>query len=221
MADLIKMSLCKANIARKRPKKRPMRTHHHRHDTQMITRTHAETSEIVSGNVAVFPNYNLDHTLAHHCILEPETTSGNARRRARDEGQCSTWVVVQRATDSASIAAGLEIAKPTVAPKLLAKPRNSAIGTQNFGRFPGRIGSQSDSDVLNFVLKPSKHYAYIAHETPSDLHLLCALGETRTPNRLIRSQMLYPLSYERLMPRTLALAPKTMRRISDRGSQNS
>ena len=25
-----------------------------------------------------------------------------------------------------------------------------------------------------------------------------ALGETRTPNLLIRSQMLYPLSYERL-----------------------
>ena len=28
-----------------------------------------------------------------------------------------------------------------------------------------------------------------------------ALGGTRTPNLLIRSQMLYPLSYERLMPR--------------------
>jgi hypothetical protein len=27
-----------------------------------------------------------------------------------------------------------------------------------------------------------------------------ALGGTRTPNLLIRSQMLYPLSYERLMP---------------------
>jgi hypothetical protein len=29
---------------------------------------------------------------------------------------------------------------------------------------------------------------------------LGALGGTRTPNLLIRSQMLYPLSYERLMP---------------------
>jgi len=28
--------------------------------------------------------------------------------------------------------------------------------------------------------------------------LSCALGGTRTPNLLIRSQMLYPLSYERL-----------------------
>ena len=28
-------------------------------------------------------------------------------------------------------------------------------------------------------------------------HILCALGGTRTPNPLIRSQMLYPLSYER------------------------
>jgi hypothetical protein len=31
----------------------------------------------------------------------------------------------------------------------------------------------------------------------SDLHLLSALGGIRTPNLLIRSQMLYPLSYER------------------------
>jgi hypothetical protein len=30
---------------------------------------------------------------------------------------------------------------------------------------------------------------------------LGALGGTRTPNLLIRSQMLYPLSYERWMPR--------------------
>lgn len=27
-----------------------------------------------------------------------------------------------------------------------------------------------------------------------------ALGESRTPNRLIRSQVLYPLSYERWLP---------------------
>ena len=29
-------------------------------------------------------------------------------------------------------------------------------------------------------------------------HLISALGAIRTPNLLIRSQMLYPLSYERL-----------------------
>ena len=34
-------------------------------------------------------------------------------------------------------------------------------------------------------------------ESASDLHLCCALGGIRTPNLLIRSQMLYPLSYER------------------------
>jgi hypothetical protein len=71
--------------------------------------------------------------------------------------------------------------------KASGEPRDSAFETQNFGRFPGRIGSQSDSDVLNFVLKPYSHYARIAHETPYDLHLLCEIGETRTPNRLIRS----------------------------------
>ena len=37
----------------------------------------------------------------------------------------------------------------------------------------------------------------LGQETASDLHLLCALGGNRTPNLLIRSQMLYPLSYER------------------------
>ena len=31
-------------------------------------------------------------------------------------------------------------------------------------------------------------------------HHKCALGGTRTPNLLIRSQMLYPLSYKRLAP---------------------
>ena len=33
-----------------------------------------------------------------------------------------------------------------------------------------------------------------------DLDLLSALGGIRTPNLLIRSQMLYPLSYERKGP---------------------
>ena len=32
------------------------------------------------------------------------------------------------------------------------------------------------------------------------IDVLGALGGTRTPNLLIRSQMLYPLSYERRMP---------------------
>ena len=34
-------------------------------------------------------------------------------------------------------------------------------------------------------------------DLPSDLDLFSALGGIRTPNLLIRSQMLYPLSYER------------------------
>ena len=38
----------------------------------------------------------------------------------------------------------------------------------------------------------------------------CAPGETRTPNRLIRSQMLYPLSYGRIRvePSGPAIAPE-------------
>ena len=44
-----------------------------------------------------------------------------------------------------------------------------------------------DTDVLNFVLKPCSHYVCIAPRKYSDLDLLCALGEIRTPNRLIRS----------------------------------
>jgi hypothetical protein len=55
----------------------------------------------------------------------------------------------------------------------------------------------SHTDYLDFVLKSDKNYVCRRLETPSDLHLFGALGETRTPNRLIRSQMLYPLSYER------------------------
>ena len=35
------------------------------------------------------------------------------------------------------------------------------------------------------------------HESDPDLRICGALGGTRTPNLLIRSQMLYPLSYER------------------------
>ena len=40
--------------------------------------------------------------------------------------------------------------------------------------------------------------------TPSDLGKRCALGGTRTPNLLIRSQMLCPLSYERRSEESLA-----------------
>src|SRR5258708_37917429 len=46
----------------------------------------------------------------------------------------------------------------------------------------------------------------------SDRHQLSALGGSRTPNLLIRSQMLYPLSYERpirLLPRVVA-PPKSV-----------
>ncbi len=55
------------------------------------------------------------------------------------------------------------------------------------------------------MFKASASEAYI----PSDLHLLCALGETRTPNLLIRSQMLYPLSYERLCIKAYRLCIRT------------
>ena len=36
------------------------------------------------------------------------------------------------------------------------------------------------------------------------MEIIGAPGETRTPNRLIRSQMLYPLSYERDSQETFA-----------------
>ncbi len=38
----------------------------------------------------------------------------------------------------------------------------------------------------------------VINYTASDLHKHCAPGGIRTPNLLIRSQMLYPLSYGRL-----------------------
>ena len=41
-------------------------------------------------------------------------------------------------------------------------------------------------------------------EGPSSLRSISALGGTRTPNLLIRSQMLYPLSYERPSDRVYA-----------------
>jgi hypothetical protein len=37
----------------------------------------------------------------------------------------------------------------------------------------------------------------VTSETALTWYFSCALGGTRTPNLLIRSQMLYPLSYER------------------------
>src|SRR5437763_5201505 len=40
---------------------------------------------------------------------------------------------------------------------------------------------------------------------------LGALGGTRTPNLLIRSQMLYPLSYERRLPQYMAVDGLTVR----------
>jgi hypothetical protein len=38
-----------------------------------------------------------------------------------------------------------------------------------------------------------------------------ALGGTRTPNLLIRSQMLYPLSYERTIQQYTAVRPISLR----------
>ena len=43
----------------------------------------------------------------------------------------------------------------------------------------------------------SEQAAYRFSLDVGDLRLLGALGGSRTPNLLIRSQMLYPLSYER------------------------
>ena len=52
--------------------------------------------------------------------------------------------------------------------------------------------------------------------------MLCALGGTRTPNLLVRSQMLYPLSYERSRTRHSVrhrgLAPRTATLHSDNTS---
>jgi hypothetical protein len=48
------------------------------------------------------------------------------------------------------------------------------------------------------------HLANGGDHTASDLGKRCALGGTRTPNLLIRSQMLCPLSYERRSPTSLA-----------------
>ena len=45
----------------------------------------------------------------------------------------------------------------------------------------------------------------------SDLHLSGAFGGIRTPNLLIRSQMLYPLSYERLLCVTSTLPDRSWR----------
>ena len=39
--------------------------------------------------------------------------------------------------------------------------------------------------------------AFLSGLSPGLLALVSALGGSRTPNLLIRSQMLYPLSYER------------------------
>ena len=43
---------------------------------------------------------------------------------------------------------------------------------------------------------------------PLDLALLSALGGIRTPNLLIRSQMLYPLSYERWSGTAYLITPR-------------
>jgi hypothetical protein len=48
------------------------------------------------------------------------------------------------------------------------------------------------------------HLATGQRHTPSALGKRCALGGTRTPNLLIRSQMLCPLSYERRSEESLA-----------------
>jgi hypothetical protein len=89
MADLIKMSLRKAHIAGKRPKKRPTGAHHNGRDPHMITWANAQPGKIVSSNVPVHPNYNLNRALAHNLILEPENNQRQRPRRAPHEAQRS------------------------------------------------------------------------------------------------------------------------------------
>jgi hypothetical protein len=52
----------------------------------------------------------------------------------------------------------------------------------------------------------------VTEKMASGLVKLGALGGTRTPNLLIRSQMLYPLSYERGSPQYTAFCVVTARR---------
>ena len=51
--------------------------------------------------------------------------------------------------------------------------------------------------LSNPAIKPDRKGTMI-NKSSSDLHKHCAPGGIRTPNLLIRSQMLYPLSYGRL-----------------------
>jgi hypothetical protein len=57
-------------------------------------------------------------------------------------------------------------------------------------------------------MAPGKQQGHLSHrEDGLDLLIRGALGGTRTPNLLIRSQMLYPLSYERRQCSIPRLAP--------------
>lgn len=77
MSNLVKVSLRETNISWKRPKKRPTSISNNWHDPQMITRTHTKTGKIISGNVPISPDYNLDCTLTHQYIMEPGSNMNN------------------------------------------------------------------------------------------------------------------------------------------------
>jgi hypothetical protein len=62
-------------------------------------------------------------------------------------------------------------------------------------------------------------FAHFGEQGP-DLRIRGALGGTRTPNLLIRSQMLYPLSYERRSSVVLPAVSRVAATTADKHSQN-
>jgi len=70
-------------------------------------------------------------------------------------------------------------------------PRRCRVGCP--GHWPRINDTWSVGDLLE---RFARSYP-LGPKTAPELDLCCALGGTRTPNLLIRSQMLYPLSYER------------------------
>ena len=62
-----------------------------------------------------------------------------------------------------------------------------------------RLADSAKSFTEIFQLPPSLPHKWVLSECgmSETLVIIGALGGTRTPNPLIRSQMLYPLSYER------------------------
>lgn len=88
---------------------------------------------------------------------------------------------------------------------------NTVAGDDGFGGVPGP--SESLARRLPSIT------AVMAHAKAPAIHLAgalscCALGRIRTCNLLIRSQMLYPLSYERPAPGAVVRGQHYMTRPS-------